>query len=797
MNNIIKRFIRIISAGIIAGVFFCIQIPPEVHSASGGISINEVCSENTFYKAPDGELYSWVEICNSSTDKVDLSGWGLSDDPNDPLKCTLAAGTVLKAGQKTVIFCSPQHADIDIDNEENILILSDRKGNEKDRITFKKTEPDTSYGQFPDGSGNYAIMECTPYQSNISPNEKIQVEAPELSHESGFYEKDFMLTINVPRGTTVYYTLDGSNPNINSQKYNAHIRVYDKSDSPNVLSARTDISAYGASAPVKKVDKAFVIRAVAVDEIGRRSRTVTASYFLGKTYGSYYKDMKVISIVTDPDNLFDYKTGIYVKGAYYDMYNSESIEAWNKKANYTQKGREWEREAVFEVFDKGKKVLSENVGIRVKGATSRATPQKSFNIYAREEYGCKEFDYDFFDGQAVNAITGEPVKTYDRLSIRNAGNDTSYSYLRDNINQKLINDRNLTMQPMNECIVFIDGEFWGFYTLTEKTDDSFIKNHYDIKKKNVAIIKNNEVEEGTEEDYKDWNKLLSKYVYVDMTSDENYKDFCSEVDIESFIEYFAVQIYWCNGDWPWNNFAVWRSDKIDKSNPYADGRWRMLLFDTDFTTGLFKNNDTSYKADTFARIAGYDYNISRMFTRLLRNPDFKEKFCNTFMDLVNYDFSPEKTDSVIEEYREKYRQQILDTCERFYASRFKISDNVYRFDSEMNTIKEFYQNRFTYATDSLKRAAGLNGSLKSVTLKQSRQGSIKINTITPDISGKDWKGQYFSDCKITITAVPEENYEFEKWIVTGAKLSATEIKSPVIKILPENDMTIKAVWKKS
>ncbi|MDE6539333.1 MAG: lamin tail domain-containing protein, partial [Ruminococcus sp.] len=308
---IIKKFFRIISAGIIAGLFFHVQSPPEVHSVSGGISINEVCSENTFYKAPDGEIYSWVEICNSTSKTVDISGWGLSDDPENPLKCTLAGGTVLKAGQKTVIFCSPKHADIDIDKDENILILSDRKGNEMDRITFKKTEPNISYGQFPDGSGNYAVMECTPYKSNISPNEKIEVPVPEFSHESGFYDDDFMLTIDVPRGTTVYYTLDGSNPDINSQEYNAHIRVYDKSESPNVLSARTDISSYGASAPKKNVDKAFVIRAVAVDDVGRRSRVITASYFMGNTNSSYYKDMKVISIVTDPDNLFDYNKGIY------------------------------------------------------------------------------------------------------------------------------------------------------------------------------------------------------------------------------------------------------------------------------------------------------------------------------------------------------------------------------------------------------------------------------------------------------------------------------------------------------
>ncbi|MCM1507609.1 MAG: CotH kinase family protein [Ruminococcus flavefaciens] len=797
MIHIIRDFIRLIFAGIITAVILGAEFPLETYAESGGISINEVCPVNTYYEAPNGELYGWIELYNNSSKAVDISGWGFSDDTADNIKYTLPARTVIQSGGRLVVFCSPENIPLDITEENNTVILIDRKGREVSRVEFDKLPENISYGQYPDGSGKYSSMECTPHKTNISPNENITVPVPELSHESGFYDKDFMLSVKVPEGTTVYYTLDGSEPTTDSKKYNANIRVYDKSDSPNVWSARTDISSYGAVAPKEKVDKAFVMRAVAVDEKGRKSDTVTAVYFLGKTNSSYYKEMKVISIVTNPENLFDYNTGIYVKGRIFDTQNYKGVEAWNMVANYTQKGRDWERPAVFEVFDKGEKVLSENVGIRIKGATSRSTPQKSFNIYAREEYGNKKLEYDFFDGKAVNAVTGKKAESYDTLTIRNAGNDTAYSYLRDNINQKLISDRDLTMQTMEECMVFIDGEFWGFYTLTEKTDDGFIKNHYGIKKKNVAIIKNSELEEGTEEDLQDWNSLILKSARTDMTVDENYAEFCSNVDIDSLIEYFAVQIYWCNGDWPWNNLAVWRSDKIDKSNTYSDGKWRMLLFDTDFTTGLYKNTDTVYTSDTFARLNGYTDSISRTFMNLLRNPDFKEKFCTVFMDLANYNFSPERTDKIIEEYREKYRQQILDTCERFYASTFIGADGVSRFDSEMDVIADFYRNRFTYATDSLKRSLWLGGSLNNVTVRKSTQGNVTVNTVTPDISGKDWCGQYFSDYKITLKAVAKSGYEFEKWEITGTKLSAKEIKSPEINILPDSDITVKAVFKKS
>lgn len=777
-------------------IVICLSNGLSVEAKSLGISINEICSQNTFYKASDGNIYGWIELYNSSSSAVDISGWGLSDDIEDLRKYTLPAGMVIQAGERKIIFCSSENVPLDITKDENVIILTDRNGNEISKVTFDKIPVDKSYGQYPDGSGNYFNMDCTPKKTNVSQNEKIEVELPVFSHESGFYEKDFMLSIAVPEKTTVYYTLDGSEPTTDSKKYNANIRVYDKSDTPNIWSTRTDISSYGAVAPDKNIDKAFLIRAIAVDEDGRKSKVVSASYFLGKTNSSYYRNMNVISLVTNPENLFDYETGIYVLGKVFDTYNNTGLETWNMEANYTQKGSDWEREAFIEVFENGEKVLSQNVGIRIKGATSRSTPQKSFNIYARDEYGNDVLEYDFFSGQATSSITGDIIQKYENITIRNAGNDIAYSYLRDYINQSLISDRKLTSQAMNSCILFVDGEFWGFYMLTEKTDDSFIKSHYGIKKKNVAIIKNSELEEGSEEDLSDWNSIISKAARTNMTIDENYKEFCRYVDTDSLAEYFAVQIYWCNYDWPYNNFAVWRSNKIDESNIYSDGKWRMLLFDTDFTTGLYNNSNINYTADVFSRLSGYSDNISKTFMNLLKNSEFKEKFCNVFMDLANYNFSKEKTSQFIEYCRNNYRQQISDTNERFYASTFTSSGGVSRFDSEMDTIAGFYQNRFTYAADSLKKATN-SGSLQNVVLLRNKNGTININTINPDISENSWCGQYFADYKITLKAVPEDGYIFERWEIFGAELSETEKISSEIKIVPDSNVMIRAVFVKS
>ena len=53
-------------------------------------------------------------------------------------------------------------------------------------------------------------------------------------------------------------------------------------------------------------------------------------------------------------------------------------------------GKEWEREASITIFEKGKVLVSQNMGIRIKGDSTRNNPGKSFNLYGREKYGKKK-----------------------------------------------------------------------------------------------------------------------------------------------------------------------------------------------------------------------------------------------------------------------------------------------------------------------------------------------------------------------------------------------------------------------
>jgi hypothetical protein len=473
------------------------------------------------------------------------------------------------------------------------------------------------------------------------------------------------------------------------------------------------------------------------------------------------------------------------------------------QANYNQKGPEWERPANIEIFENGKSVVSQNVGIRTKGAASRAWAQKSFNIFARQDYGKSSVEYDLFEGKSTKEKNNKVIDTFDGFTIRNGGNDNMAGFFRDSVNQSLVGDRDMATQATSECILFIDGEFWGIYQLMEKYNTDYFKSHYGIKKNDVSFIKNGSLEDGNDQDLTEWNSLLSQISSADMTSDAAYQQIAEKLDIQSFIDYFAAQIYWANKDWPSNNTGVWRANTVDPENPYADGKWRMVLFDTEYAANLAdKVNETGPTYNSFSQFGGGGMggwggfmgggaSLSGAFTNLMKNAEFKKQFELSFMDMANYNFDTKKTTEAINYYK-GFKQQILDTYKRFPSS--KHTHNESTFDQDYQLLETFYNTRYSNVTSQMKSYMGLTGSLASVSVSNDgSKGSVKFNTIKLDDSLSTWSGKYFTDYPVTVKATAKEGYSFDHWEVTGATVSDTS--SDEITVPVSEGVSIKAVYK--
>lgn len=514
-------------------------------------------------------------------------------------------------------------------------------------------------------------------------------ETIHLSKKSGFYENSFYLEIEGKRGCTFYYTLDGSKPDMTSQKYIQPILVEDASGKNNVYSMRQDISPdlynfgggeYHYASPAYPVDKCNVIRVAAYDREQKFLEEETAVYFVGFQEKSGYKDLLKISLVTEPDHLFDYEAGIYVMGKKYDEdVRRPEISDGDRSANYLQRGREWERAARIDLFDQnGGNVFSSDCGIRIHGGVTRAEPQKSFSIYAREEYGGeRRLPYDLFK----NGVGPH------KFILSSEGNDNAVK-VRDYAVQKAAVEAGLDVATMKmaPCVLFLNGEYWGVYYLTESYNASYIQDHYDVAESNVIMVKIGkeaiEVEEGKEEDVEYYDEMVEYICNHDMQEQEAYQRACEMLDIDSFVDYYALQIYIGNHDWPSNNIALWRSREKHALNDWADGRWRYMLFDT---------NHLSVYGDAAVDDLERTIDNDPVFASLIRNAEVEQKFRERIRQLENEIFSVENEEKIFNQWFDEMSEAVRKSDERFYDIK-ELED----IPHSINSIKEFLKMRPEY-----------------------------------------------------------------------------------------------------
>lgn len=528
-------------------------------------------------------------------------------------------------------------------------------------------------------------------------------ELPKFSKEGGFFSNNFNLALSSELGNAIYYTLDGSDPRFSktAKKYKKEISIYNNSNEPNIYSALKDVTLNEYNPPEFNVEKGIIVRAVIKDKKLGFGQTVENSYFVGKT-APYYSQMRVISMVTDAKYLFDQDKGAYMIGSkYYEWKNSDSYQEYHpgdvlNVTNYNSDGKENEFPVCIQVFEKGKSVYSTKVGARIAGNWSRSNAQKSFRFYARKEYGNKSMDYEFFD--ELKDANGNQINSFDKITLRNGGNDSSEVRIRDPLIHNLVSDLSCDIMASEPCILFINGEFWGFYMIREKTDGEYIKSHYGIKKKNVAVLKNSQIEEGGVEDLDEFRHFCVWAARADMTDKENYKTFCDLMDVQSFMDYMAVQTYINNFDWVknyTNNWQIWHSKSIEPNVHKADNKWRFIFYDTEYSSGIYNQEDTHYEYDLLNKMyleKDEKFNFVDMLRNLCKNQEFLQAFYDNYLNIIENNFDPNKVIKIIDEYMAEYKKAIMDTYFRFGLTWMK-----YNFDPEIEDLKTFYQKRPEYA----------------------------------------------------------------------------------------------------
>ena len=521
-----------------------------------------------------------------------------------------------------------------------------------------------------------------------------------FSRASGFYDDPFYLEMDYKNGT-VHYTLDCSTPDASSPVYTGPISIDDASQNENFYSMRTDVAVFDRAlvkerdagtpedyvVPDSLVDKCTVVRAVCIDELGGRSEEVCGVYFVGYDEKPAYDGLSIVSLHTSPENLFDHEDGIYVTGKTMEDYlkKGERVENddfwWWWPANYRKKGMDWEKEAVIEIFDPQRNsVLSKNVGIRIQGGGSRAYLPRSLNVYARKEYdGSESFDEGLFS-------LSYPQTSFTIFS----GGDSRVTKLEDYIPGTLAADLDISTMHFEPAAVFLEGEFWGFNYITERYDEAYFTGHYGVDKNNIVMIKEGEVALGYEKDIKLYEDDLAFLKSVDVTTGAGLSELNKRIDLESFIDYYAVQLYIDRrNDWPYMNFALWRS-RDEQDGEYGDCRWRWILFDDN--SGAY--GPASVSSNSIANTKEVDF----VLDNLLRSPEIDKRLRQRMLELSENEFEPARVSAFVDEYYALTKGIMHNEFERFYGDK---RDYDKFFESRVYRFSDYFEKRSTYIKEHL------------------------------------------------------------------------------------------------
>ncbi|MBQ4580868.1 MAG: CotH kinase family protein [Clostridia bacterium] len=590
-----------------------------------------------------------------------------------------------------------------------------------------------------------------------------------FSAMSGFYDDPFTLEMNVnSKKATIYYTLDGSVPDENCQVYAGPVTFKDSNARPDTLMRIGGTNSAEDYIPTTDFPTAHVVRAVAIMPNGTRSNVVSGTYFVGYDRQELYGETPIVCLVTDKDNLFGYEEGIYILGKIFDQWapqQTEPFEDWQAVGNFSQHGKEWERPVSVTLLASDGTSFTQDMGMRIKGGASRGYHQKSIRLIAREEYGDKNVNFAIYPDN-VRESDGGIVDKYKSFTLRSGANDVLFAKIRDPFITNLsVGLRFETAQNM-PCIAFINGEYWGVYTLNEEYTDKYIQYHYGIDDNNVVMIKVGELDEGTEEDYELFLEMYDFIAWEDLEDPEIYAQACEIIDVGSFADYFAMQFFIVNEDGfdKNNNWQMWRVREPEPdTHEFADGKWRMMLYDTDYSSGVYDNGGNA-DVDNISGVLYSDeyeeYNPALMFQNLMLSEEFRREFISACCDVSNIYFSAGRAAEMLKEMQAQYQPYVPDSLRRF-GPQWVAWNPENHYKSNLKNLSRFFQSRATAFPEVVKNALDLDNPI-AITVKIKGEGQVYINGRNVPVANNS-RLKVFADCPLTVTAVPGEGAAFAGW----------------------------------
>ena len=581
----------------------------------------------------DGDSPDWIEIYNPNVFAIDLGGYFLTDDPAESDKWRFPEGTALGGGEYLVVFASgadrdlPRlHAGFRLDSSGGYLALIAPDGSSvlSGFTAYPPQRDDISYGVCPGGSEGYFRVP-TPGGQNTATFAGFVADTA-FDVDRGFFKEPFTVAITTSTpGATMVHTLDGSEPSMD----NGIVTPPATAESPGVARVIVERSTVLRAAAFKdglmptNIDTQTYLFATDIIRQPEMDPEVVDSPDYSAEMIPALKSIRSVSIVTDPDNLFDSSAGILT--------------------NTQGRGIAWERPVSVEFIDPENQESSFQVdaGLRMHGNGSRGNPKNSLRLLFRGAYGAKKLDYPLFGtdwvAQRFNTVVLRAQNANSWTSSREEDRRVT-TFLQDTFAKDSQGAMGHPASGSTFVHLFLNGTYWGLYNPTERPDGGFGEEHFGGEDTDYDALNRRFSVEALSGTKVFWDEMVT-YSATLLDSPVEYARIAEYIDIDNLIDYMLLHQYMQTRDGP-DDFGHNNMRLVRRNNP--PGPFRLYAWDMEYsmidTTGT---RDYSYPFPIYSssRTNSRDItdSIASVYIRLKdNNPEFRLRYADrAYMHLFN------------------------------------------------------------------------------------------------------------------------------------------------------------------
>lgn len=461
----------------------------HISASSAGVLPSEliitefVAANKTGLVDEDGDHSDWIEIYNRSDSPVNLAGWALTNDPNQPQQWPFPDIT-LGSKEYMVVFASGKnrrdvgdqgtilHTNFKLNKEGDFLALHNLlKGKLMDTFSpqFPEQFRDVSYGRYGDNLSLGYLANPTPGQPNDETLYWAGAVAPvEFSMERGFYEAPFTVVLITTPGATIRYTLDGSEPT------ESHGTIFTE---PITIEGTTTLRAMAYRQnflPSEVTTHSYIFLDDVVNQFGG-SLNSQRGYKAVPSAGGQHE--------ANPEPVDDSPTRDELLKSLKSIPTLSLVMAGQSLTNLTAQPpqeieKRTEHPASVELIDLNgnRQDFQVNAGVKLQDIpeASESIAKRSLRLFFRGKYGATRLEYPLF--------TDSPVESFDTLlleagsNIGLAGQDQANFIRNEWLRASQIEMSGLGSHGMFVHL-YLNGSYWGLYNILERPDADFMASY--------------------------------------------------------------------------------------------------------------------------------------------------------------------------------------------------------------------------------------------------------------------------------------------------------------------------------